>query len=231
LKKQEGVRLAKKIVKSAIVFLLALSVTTVAINGQIVKACVDEGVTFEFDGGATLTLYGVAGEVSATGVPTYNYPPLPPIDEIPRDNIQGQLAASALEGMSEDPAWDIRVIGDFEYGTVGLPWTTTPIGEMWQIDLILGDVNFDGTVDCKDVKILTRAYGSSQYSRIRYLRVRYNPNCDLNNDHKVNLRDLCILLKHFGQTAEWQPLENVIFDETNLMIYGDTDHFSIFRCR
>jgi hypothetical protein len=145
--------MARNMAKSILVFLLALSVITVAINGQIVKACTDEGVTFEFDGGAKLTLYGVVGEVHATGVPTYNYPPLPPLDENRLPDIQGQLGASTLEETQGDLAWDIRVTGDFQYGTVGLPLTETAIGELWQIDLIRGDVNYDGTVDCKDIRI------------------------------------------------------------------------------
>ncbi len=224
----------KKIVSSAIVFLLTFSLLVVGVTAQASEDCNEE--FFEFEGGATLTLYGVVGEVTATGVPTYNYPPLPPPEsDDERPSIIGaqQLTTLTVLENEEYPSWDIRVTGQFGTATVGLPWQGEgqPLVEMYQIDLIRGDINQDGTVDCKDVKILTRAYGSSQYSRIRYLRVRYNPNCDLNNDHKVNLRDLCILLKHFGQTAEWQPLDNVIFDETSQMIYGDTDHFSIFRCR
>ena len=214
--------MAKKIVESLIVFLLALSVITVGINGQIVP---EEEVTFEFDGGATLTLYGVVGE------PTYNYPSLPPLDENPLPNIQDQLTISAVEEMQGDPAWDIRVTGDFESGRVGLPWTTTPVGELWQIDLVIGDVNYDGTVDCKDIRIIISAFGSSPESRIRILRDRWNPDCDLNNDCKVNLRDLCIAFSNYGKKAEWEPVENVFVDYDLHLIFGDTDHFSIFRGR
>lgn len=219
--------MAKKIIRSVIVLLLALTLVAVAAKGQIV----DEEVTFQFEGGATLTLHGVVGEVTATGVPTYNYPPLPPLDEIPLPEIQSQITAFTADETSEDPAWDIRVTGSFEYGRVGLPWTETPIGELWQIDIVIGDVNYDGIVDCKDIRMILRAFGSSPDSRICFLQKRWNSVCDLNEDGKVNFRDLCIAFSNYGETAEWEPLDNIYVDYGLQMIFGDTDNFSIFRGR
>jgi hypothetical protein len=158
---------------------------------------------------------------------------LPPPSDDQQPGIIGAQLESQTGEMNEDyPSWDIRVRGEFDFATVGLLWEGegAPLVEMWKIDLIRGDINRDGTVDCKDLRLLIRAYGSSQYSRIRYLRIKYNPYCDLNNDHKVNLRDLCILLKHIGQTAQWTQLEDVAFIDGMIYAYNIQD-FSIFRCR
>ena len=209
-------------------FLITLSIFVAAINVQTANAQCEEPEIIPLEGGATLQLIGAFGSLEVTGVITYNYPPLPP----PCSDVEGQILTAA-SGVSTtptvEPAWDIRVTGEggFLNAIVGLPGVG--LTQMYQIDLILGDVNSDGAVDCKDVRIIFRAWGSSPDSSRRWLRSRWNPNCDLNGDNKVNLRDLCIALRNLGESAEWEPLE--IVEITDTMIFGETDHFSIFRGR
>ena len=58
----------------------------------------------------------------------------------------------------------------------------------------LGDVNFDGLVDMKDVTALIRAFG------VALSHPRWNPQCDLNNDGIVDLKDITIVLRNYGKT-------------------------------
>jgi len=225
--------MSKKIVSSMMVFLITLSIFVAAINVQTANAngndCGDE--VFRFDGDAILILSGVSGNLEVTGEITYNYPPLPPPPLPPRD-VEGQkLTATASESTTPtiEPAWDIRVIGEggFEGAIVGLPGTG--LTQMFRIDLILGDVNSDGVVNCRDIRLIFRAWRSSPNSRSRRLRNRWNPDCDLNGDNRVNWRDLRLAIRNLGESAQWEPLE--IVEITDTMIYARTDHFSIFRGR
>lgn len=63
---------------------------------------------------------------------------------------------------------------------------------------ILGDVNGDNKVDVKDVYAVGRAFGTSLegpnppgYS--------YNPNCDIDCDEKINMKDYYQVCKHYGE--------------------------------
>jgi hypothetical protein len=87
----------------------------------------------------------------------------------------------------------------------------------------LGDVNHDGIVNLKDIFLITSALGTQPGDR------RWKPDCDLNNDGHVNLKDLCIALKNFGQSF-WDDITQYVDIENNI-VYGDTDHFSIFGVR
>lgn len=161
---------------------------------------------------------------------TYNYPPLPPPEDPRSDNECVGITAVSLAQATPvvEPAWDIRVRGGvFNYAIVGLPGEG--LTEMWQIDLIRGDVNADGEVNCRDFRIIKRALWSSRRSRSKWRRARWNPACDLNRDGRVTLRDLRIAFCNYGKVAEWEPLE--IVEVTDTLIFGRTDHFSIFRGR
>jgi hypothetical protein len=89
-----------------------------------------------------------------------------------------------------------------------------------QYDLISGDVNLDGIVNCKDLLAIIKALGS--YSG----HPRWNPNCDINGDGKVNVIDFCIALRNFGKTS-WNDITSFVDVENNI-IYGETNRFSIF---
>lgn len=211
-------------------FLIMLSIFAVAVNAngdpeQDPPYTEDQ---FPFEGEAVLYLYGAEG-VTVEGTKTYNYPPLNP--NIPRPSLESFTAQPSFAS-EEVPAWDIRVTGDFVRTILGLKWTTwTDVAPtmMYQIDIILGDVNYDGTVNCKDLRIILRAFGSSPDNRRQSVRDRWNPDCDLNEDGRINFRDLCIAFRNFGEKAQWVevPEVRVIGD----MIYGEPEHFSIFRGR
>jgi hypothetical protein len=121
--------------------------------------------------------------------------------------------------------WDIRVTGTYS-GLVRVR-IAYPTGgqiptEILQTDIVPGDVNWDGKVDCKDLLIITKALGSCPG------KPRWNPYCDLNHDNRIDLKDLCIALHHFGESSVWTPLKNIYVNEEGHYIEGDTDHFSIF---
>jgi len=88
--------------------------------------------------------------------------------------------------------WDVQVtarfIGNVKVGLYYDDLKPTPT-EVWEIDvnnygqLVLGDVNKDGKVNCVDLLLVTKALGSSPSSP------RWNQCCDLNHDGKINLQD------------------------------------------
>ena len=233
--------ITKKITSYLICFLLVQTIFMAAITTQTANAQLNDndcGETFEFEGGANLVLYNVVGNIRVFGAPTQQYPPLPeeePNDEIP--SIRPQLTAIAVDEteseINENTAWNIIVVGrgTFSRGIVGLPYfgSTPEDVEMWQIDLLRGDVNADGKVNCKDTYLIRKAMYSSRWARNRCLRAKWNPACDLNKDGKITWTDMRIAYRNYGKTAQWEPLENVWSD--GIMIYGTTDHFSIFRGR
>jgi parallel beta-helix repeat protein len=61
----------------------------------------------------------------------------------------------------------------------------------------VGDVNFDGKVDVKDVYAVSRAYGTTLKGPNPSGRY-YTPVCDLNNDNKIDVRDLYIVAQRYG---------------------------------
>jgi hypothetical protein len=60
--------------------------------------------------------------------------------------------------------------------------------------LPLGDINSDGIVAVRDLRILGKAYGSALG------QPSYNPNADLNKDDLVNRSDLIIIRSNYGKT-------------------------------
>ena len=77
----------------------------------------------------------------------------------------------------------------------GLP---VPIEPIDMIDgyfrLLLGDINSDGIVAVKDLRILGKAYGTALG------QPSYNPDADLNKDDAVNHADLTIFSNNYGKT-------------------------------
>jgi len=55
------------------------------------------------------------------------------------------------------------------------------------------DVNQDGVVDTKDISLAVAAFNSSPGSP------RWNPNADVDNSSRVDMRDIVIIVLNFGQ--------------------------------
>ena len=55
------------------------------------------------------------------------------------------------------------------------------------------DVNQDGVVDTKDISLAVAAFNSSPGSP------RWNPNADVDNSSRVDMRDIVIIALNFGQ--------------------------------
>jgi len=61
----------------------------------------------------------------------------------------------------------------------------------------VGDVNFDGKIDVKDVYAVSRAYGTTLKGP-NPSGLYYTPVCDLNNDNKIDVRDLYLVCVQYG---------------------------------
>jgi hypothetical protein len=195
--------MAKRILYVSVLCLVLLSISAIALSIQSAKACEEKSVVIWPDDNVQLT-FPPGSDVNATATAR----------AAPSDEFIG-------------PLWDIKVVGAFEGQVLVRIYyggdRPTPTG-MSQTDLVLGDVNADGKVNCKDLYIIIKALCSTPSNR------RWNPYCDLNNDGKINLADLCIATRHLGQTSEWTPLSNINVDSDQLGPYieGYTEHFSIF---
>jgi parallel beta-helix repeat protein len=63
----------------------------------------------------------------------------------------------------------------------------------------IADLNFDGTVDIKDVSMVARAFGTAQGEP------RYNEICDVNFDGIIDIKDIALVAHQFGWTATYDP--------------------------
>jgi hypothetical protein len=207
------------------------NVFAIAFSIQLAKACeyppgyipVGENVEVFPDPAIGLLFAQVTAEGWATATQTTRYPPPPP----PPPEGGASMAATdtlASSGSFIGPVWDIEVTATYvgkvtvriDYGeTASIPT------QLLQTDIIPGDVNADGKVNLLDLWIIIKALGSYPG------HPRWNPYCDLNGDNKVNLKDLCIAIQHFGQVSVWTNIKTWV-DYENHIIYGETDHFSIF---
>jgi hypothetical protein len=173
----------------------------------------------------SLTFEQVTQAGDATATITSNYPPPPPLPS-PGPGLAATTTATASSSNPSflGPVWDIRVTAKFTGTvTVGIDYGATGSvpSHMYQTDIIPGDINFDGKVSLADLCIITKALGSYPGSP------RWNPSCDLNGDHKISQADLCIALRNFGKTSTWTDITDHV-DYAEHIIYGITDHFSIF---
>jgi hypothetical protein len=152
-----------------------------------------------------LTFANVVTSGTATAITTTSYPPPP----------SGIVFAG--------PVWDITTTATFSGKvTVGISYADldTPT-RMLQTDIVPGDVNHDGVVNCKDLALILKAMCSSPGDP------RWNPNCDLNHNNKIDIKDLLRALGNFGKTSQWRDITTYV-DTVNQIVYGSTDHFSYF---
>jgi len=63
----------------------------------------------------------------------------------------------------------------------------------------IGDVNYDGKVDIKDVSLVARAFGEFPG------RPRWSPMFDVNYDGKIDIKDISIVARNFGWTPTYDP--------------------------
>lgn len=226
--------MGKRVVILLVIMLVASSMSLLlaqvhACEGTRIPA--GSNVTVFPDPKISLTFEQVTQAGFATATTTTNYPPPPPPEEEPAATATASSTTSTNGFLG--PVWNIKVTARFTGSvTVGIVYGATidygateqAPSSMYQTDIIPGDVNFDGKVNSVDLCIIIKALGSSPRSP------KWNPNCDLNGDHKVDLRDLCIATHNFGKTSAWTDI-TVYVDSENHIIYGSTDHFSIFGVR
>jgi len=86
-------------------------------------------------------------------------------------------------------------IGDSPYTIDSSNQDNYPIMNPWNHKI--GDVNFDGRVNIKDIYTVSRAYGTTLKPPNPMGRY-YNPICDLNNDNKIDVRDLYTVAQCYG---------------------------------
>ncbi|MGA3291107.1 MAG: dockerin type I repeat-containing protein [Candidatus Bathyarchaeia archaeon] len=228
--------MGKKIAAELILVLMLLSLLVIPFNVQPVRASTENPgyITTGADitvsvGVVTLTFADVtaSGQLSVAVAPWYPPPPSPPPSDPPSAGTATASVASA--GPPFLGVWDVTVTAKFtgsvtigiHYGSLGgIPF------HIFQSDPVLGDVNFDGKVNLADLVTIAKALGSTPGTP------RWNPYCDLNGDGKVNLQDLCIALHNFGKTGNptWTDITYNV-DYPNEIIYGTTDHFSLFGVR
>jgi parallel beta-helix repeat protein len=126
------------------------------------------------------------------------------------------------------PLYDIRVTASFSgqvlvritYDASGLDPEREASLHMLQTDIVLGDINLDGIVNCKDLVLILKAMCS------RPGDARWNPRCDLNHDNKIDIRDFCTALFNYGKRSHWTDITLYVDTESHI-IYGKTDHFSV----
>jgi hypothetical protein len=211
--------MVKRISSGIMLCLILFSVFAVAASIQTAKACEEpRPVVIIVNDHVQLIFPSGTEGVSATATETERYPPLP--QDTSEEVLSDTLSADGFIG----PVWDIRVTGTFsgtvtvriDYGETEL----TPTA-LLQTDIVLGDVNADGKVNLCDLLIILKALGSSPG------KSRWNPYCDLNCDNKITLADFCIAFHNLGHVSVWTSITTYV-DVENHVIYGETDHFSIF---
>jgi len=58
----------------------------------------------------------------------------------------------------------------------------------------IGDLDFNGKVDARDIALICKAFGSSATVDTK----RWNPNYDINKDGKIDVRDIAVVCRNFG---------------------------------
>jgi hypothetical protein len=126
--------------------------------------------------------------------------------------------------------WDISNTAGFDGGvTVAFAYgdDLTPAQEdalrLIRVELLV-DVNLDGKVDGTDVSMVANANPSEPGS------ANWNPFLDVNHDGKIDDADVNLVNDHIGETSGLEDI-TLWVDAANNIIYGSTDHFSVFGVR
>jgi hypothetical protein len=64
---------------------------------------------------------------------------------------------------------------------------------MYPVFALVGDVNHDGVVDIKDIRIIAQSFGATTGGP------RWNPDADLNGDGVIDMKDLRLAAVNFGK--------------------------------
>jgi hypothetical protein len=225
--------MSKKIVTIFVLCLMLLSLSAMTFNVQCVKGQEKTSVPIPAGRNVIVEMNGVHLQfdfVITPGSMTVNQ-----VSVYPGSGIGSDVGPSAVTIIPTNflKVWGIQVtarfIGHVKVGLYYDDLTPSPT-KVWQIDVdnygqpVLGDVNKDGKVNCVDLLIVTKALGSSPSSS------RWNQCCDLNHDGKINLQDLNIVCLNLGRTAYWIDITKNV-DCANHIVWGVTDHFSLFGVR
>jgi PKD repeat protein len=65
----------------------------------------------------------------------------------------------------------------------------------------IGDLDYNGKVDARDIALICKAFGSSATVDTK----RWNPNYDINKDGKIDVRDIAVVCKNFGWKTKYDP--------------------------
>jgi hypothetical protein len=94
------------------------------------------------------------------------------------------------------------------------------------------DLNNDGKVDGKDVHIISNIVKKEKFYPDDITDYDLYPIGD--PDGIIDENDIHVVNSFNGMDYDdfvWVPLTSIVVDANNYVIYGITDHFSIFRCR
>jgi hypothetical protein len=222
--------MTKKIVTLLMLCIIILGTFTLALSLQTVKASetnpryISPGENRSINWGDINLIFDNVTTAGYLLPPTMTtqYPP-PPTSPPPTPGIGSVAAASssATSGFFR-VVWDVKVTAKFSGNVrIGINYTGSAPTQLWQTDIVPGDVNHDGKVNLCDLCIISKAIGFSPGNH------KWNPNCDLNGDNKIDVKDMCIAIQHFGQTSVWTEITAKV-DSTTNTIWGVTDHFSLF---
>lgn len=153
---------------------------------------------------------------------------------------EGSAFASELYSIGDVVVWDITVavidLGDqtiiaFRYDPSQVIGSEEDL-RMYRSDsedaalYYQCDLNDDGVVNGQDNKIIANAV-----KRSKFWDPEKNPEYDLNNDNAVTEEDVHIVNSMKNVELTWIDITFGPVDTVNNIIYGLTDHFSIFRAR
>jgi hypothetical protein len=233
--------MTKKIITLFVLCLMLLSLLSMAFsvqsaNGQSetsVRIPAGRNVTVEMNG-VHLQFDFVITPGSLTATETNDYPGSDTGPDIgPQAVTIVPTTVSPILPTGFVKVWEVQVTAKFiGHVKVGLFYDDlTPANmQVWQTDVtdygqsVVGDVNNDGKVNCADLLLVAKALGSTHTSS------RWNLSYDLNNDGKINLQDLCIVSQNLGKTSYWIDITRNV-DFANHIVWGVTDHFSLFGVR
>jgi hypothetical protein len=233
--------MTKKIVTLFVLCLMLLSLFSMAFSVQPAKGQSETSVPIPAGRNVTVEMNGVhlqfdfvitPGSLMATQ--TFNYPGSDYGPEFgPSAVTLVPTVVPPILPTGFVKVWDVQVTARFiGHVKVGLFYNdlNPAYMQVWQTDvidygkLVVGDVNKDGKVNCADILLVIKALGSSPSS------YKWNQCCDLNHDGKINLQDLCIVSQNLGKTAYWIDITKNV-DTAHHIVWGVTDHFSIFGVR